>query len=94
MYITLYHVSFDHRTHTYLLTCEKQLCKGAVGRDCPSAIMVLMPVNQVDTAFEYAVIFVCWIMCRVNQERNYYMIMLLNIVVDHLRHISTYTHFT
>ena len=32
----------------------------AVGRDL-SAIMVLMLVNQVDTAFEYAVIFVCWI---------------------------------
>ena len=28
---------------------------------CPAAIMVLMPVNQVDIAFEYAVIFVCWI---------------------------------
>ena len=28
---------------------------------CPTAIMVLMPVNQEDTAFEYAVIFVCWI---------------------------------
>ena len=28
---------------------------------CPTAIMVLMPVNQADTAFEDAVIFVCWI---------------------------------
>ena len=52
---------------------------------CPTAIMVLMPVNQVDTAFEYAVIFVCWISFRVSQqyrERNCYMIMLLNIVID------------
>ena len=28
---------------------------------CLTAIMVLRPVNQVDTAFEYAVIFVCLI---------------------------------
>ena len=57
---------------------------------CPTAIMVLMPVNQVDTAFEYAVIFVCWIIFRVskqNRQRNCYMIMLLNIVIDHLHHI-------
>ena len=64
---------------------------------CPTAIMVLMPVNQVeDTAFEYAVIYVSWINFRVSQqhrERNCYMIMLLNIVIDHLHHISTYTYF-
>ena len=51
-----------------------------------------MPVNQVDAAFEYAVIFVCWIIFRVSQqhrERNCYMIMLLNIVIDHLHRIST-----
>ena len=34
--------------------------KGLFAEICPSAIMVLLPVNQVDTAFEYAVIFVCW----------------------------------
>ena len=53
-----------------------------------------MHVNQVDTAFEDAVIFVCWIIFRVSQkhrERNCYMIMLSNIVIDHLHHISTYT---
>ena len=58
--------------------------------------MVLTPVNQVNTAFEYAVIFVCWIIVRVCQqqrERNCYMIMLLNIVIDHLHLISTYTDF-
>ena len=57
--------------------------------------MVLMPVNQVDIAFEYAVILVCWISFRVSEqhrERNCYMIMLLNIVIDHLHHISTYTY--
>ena len=46
----------------------------------PTPIMVFMPVNQVDTTFEYAVIFVCWIMFRVSlqhRERNCYMIMLL-----------------
>ena len=62
---------------------------------CPTAIMVLMPVNQVDTAFEYAVIFVCLIIFRISQpyrERNCYMFMLLNIVIDHLHHISTYTY--
>ena len=59
---------------------------------CPTAIMVLMPVNQVDTAFDNAVIFVCWIIFRASQqhrERNCYMIMLLNIIIDHLHHIST-----
>ena len=35
--------------------------KGLLAEICPSAIMVLMPVNQVDTAFEYEAIFVCWI---------------------------------
>ena len=63
---------------------------------CPTAILVLMPVNQVDTAFEYAVIFVYWVIFRVsqqNRQRNCYMIMLLNIVIDHLHHISTYTFF-
>ena len=62
---------------------------------CPTAIMMLMLVNQVDTDFEYAVIFVFWISFRVSQqhrERNYYMIMLLNIVIDQLHHISTYTY--
>ena len=61
---------------------------------CPTTIMVLMPVNQVDTAFKYAVIFVYWIIFRVSQqhrERNCYMVMLLNIVIDHLYHISIYT---
>ena len=49
--------------------------------------MALMPVNQVDIAFEYAVIFVCWIIFGVSQqhrERNCYMIMLSNIVIDQL----------
>ena len=66
--------------------------KGLMAEICPTAIMVLMPVNQVDAAFEYAVIFVCWIIFRVSQqhrERNCYMIMLLNIVIDHLHRIST-----
>ena len=70
--------------------------KGLMAEICPTAIMVLMPVNQVDTAFEYVVVFVCWIIFRVSQqhrERNCYMIMLLNIVIDHLHHISTYTYF-
>ena len=59
---------------------------------CPTAIMVLMPVNQVDIPFEYAVVFVCWIIFRVSQqhrERKCSMIMLINIVIDHLHHIST-----
>ena len=63
-----------------------------MGEICPTAIMVLMPVNQVDTAFEYAIIFVCWIIFRVSQqdrERNCYMIMLLNSAINHLHHIST-----
>ena len=70
--------------------------KGLLAEICPSAIMVFMPVNQVDTAFEYAVIFVFWIIFRVSyqhRERNYYIIMLLNIVIDHLHLISTYTYF-
>ena len=59
---------------------------------CPTAIMELMPVNQVDTAFEYAVIFVCYIIFRVSQQHrphNCCMIMLLNIIIDHL-HIKLY----
>ena len=70
--------------------------KGLLAGICPLAIMVLMPVNQVDTAFEYAVIFVCWIIFRVSQQHsecNCHMIMLLNMVNDHLHHISTYTYF-
>ena len=66
--------------------------KGLMAKICRTAIMAVMPVNQVDTAFEYAVIFVCWIIFRVSQqhrERNCYMIMLLNIVIDPLHHIST-----
>ena len=46
------------------LICEhvqNSYTKGLLAEICPSAIMVLMPVDQVDTAFEYAVIFVCWI---------------------------------
>ena len=35
------------------------MSKGLLAEICPTAIMVLMPVNQVDTAFQYAVIFVC-----------------------------------
>ena len=53
--------------------------KGVMTEICPTAIMVLMPVNQVDTAFEYAVIFVSCIIFRVSQqhrERNCYVIML------------------
>ena len=68
---------------------------GQLAEICPSVIMVLMPVNQVDIAFEYAVIFVSWIIFRVSQqhrERNCYMIMLLNIVIDHVHHISTHTY--
>ena len=56
--------------------------------------MVLMLVNQMDTAFKYEVIFVCWIIFRVSQqhrERNCYMIMLLDIVIDHLHHIYQLT---
>ena len=70
--------------------------KGLMAEICLTAIMVLMPVNQVDTTFEYAVIFVCWKIFRASQphrESNCYMIMLLNIVIDHLHHISTYTFF-
>ena len=70
--------------------------RGRLAEICPSAIMVLMPVNKVDTAFEYAVIYVCWIIFRVSQqhrESKCYMIMLLNVVIDHLHHISTYTYF-
>ena len=69
--------------------------KGLLAEMCPTAIMVLMPVNQMDAAFEYAVIFVCWIIFRVSQQHrdNCCMIMLLNIVIDHLHHISTYTYF-
>ena len=75
---------------------QNSYTKGLLAEICPSAIMVLMPVNQVDTAFEYAVIFVFWNNFRVSQqhrERNCYMIMLLNIVTDDLHHISTYTYF-
>ena len=67
-----------------------------MAKTCPTAIMMIMPVNQVDIDFEYAVIFVCWIIFRFSQqhrERNCYMIMLLNIVIDQLHHISTYTYF-
>ena len=56
--------------------------KGLFAEICSTAIMKLMPVNQKDTAFEYAVIFVCWIIYRFSQQhsgRNCYMIMLLNI---------------
>ena len=63
---------------------------------CPPAIMVLMSVNQAETAFEYTVIFACWIIFRVSQQNrqgNCYMIMLLNIVIDHLHHISNNTYF-
>ena len=70
--------------------------KGLLAEICPKAIMVLMLVNQVDTAFEFAVIIVCWIIFRVSQQHkecNCYMIMLLNKVIDHLRHISTQTYF-
>ena len=59
--------------------------KGLIADACPTAIMVLIPVNQADTAFEYAVIFVCRIIFRISQQKrqgNCYMIMLLNIVID------------
>ena len=72
--------------------CKQLSAKGLLAEICPIAIMVLRPVDQVDTVFEYAVIFVCWIIFRVSQqhrERNCYMIMLLNIVIDHLHHILT-----
>ena len=36
---------------------QNSYAKGLSAVICPSAIMVLMPVNQVDTAFAYAVIF-------------------------------------
>ena len=48
--------------------------KGLLAEICPSAIMLLRSVNQVDTPFEYAVIVVCWIIFRVSQqhrERNF-----------------------
>ena len=83
-------------THTCLHVKNSYSAKGLLAEICPAAIMVLMPVNQVDTAFEYAVIFVCWKFFRVSQhhrERNCYMIMLLYIVIDHLHHILTYTYF-
>ena len=68
--------------------------KGLLPEICLSVIILLMPVNQVDIAFEYAVIFVSWIIFRVSQQHrqcNCYMIMLLNIVIGHLHHISTHT---
>ena len=74
--------------------CKLLQCKGDFAEICLSAIMVLMLVNQVDTTFKYEVIFVCWIIFRVSQqhrERNCYMIMLLDIVIDHLHHIHQLT---
>ena len=68
---------------------------GLLAEIFPTGIIVLVPVNQVDTAFEYAVIFVCWIIFRVRQQHREcicYMIMLLNIVIVHLLHISTHTY--
>ena len=47
---------------------------------------MLMPVNRVDTAYEYAVIFVYWMLLRLSQQ--IYMIMTLNINIDHLHYIS------
>ena len=44
----------EHVQHNYS-------AKGLLAEICPSTIMVLMLVNQVDIAFEYAAIFVCWI---------------------------------
>ena len=35
--------------------------KGMLAEICLSAILVSIPVSQVDTVFEYADIFVCWI---------------------------------
>ena len=43
------------------LHVQNNYTKGLLAKICPSAIMVLMPVYPVDTAFEYVVIFVCWI---------------------------------
>ena len=40
---------------------QNSYTKGLLAEIFPSAKMELMPVSQVDTAFEYAVIFVCWI---------------------------------
>ena len=40
---------------------QNSYTKGLFVEIFPSVIMVLMPVNQVDAAYEYAVIFVCWI---------------------------------
>ena len=58
-------------SHTYLLTCAKQYsANGPLAEICPTAIIVLMPDNQVDTAFEYAVIFVCWIFFNVSQHHR------------------------
>ena len=70
--------------------------KGLLAETCPLAIMVLMPVNQVDTVVEYAAIFVCWIIFGVSQQHgecNCYMTMLLHIVIDLLHHISAYAYF-
>ena len=82
------------------LTCQhvqnSYSANGLMAEICPKATMVLMPVNQADTVFEYAVIFVCWMIFRVSQqhrERTCYMIMFFNKVIDHLHHISSYTYF-
>ena len=67
--------------------CKPIQCRGAVGCDLSDSNNGLTPVNQVDTAFEYVVIFVYWVIFRVSQQHrdhNYYMIMPLNIVIDHL----------
>ena len=93
-YITLSHVSYDHRSHTYLLACAEELYKGAVGRD------LSVSNNDVNACQPSGYCFwVCSHIClldnfRVSQqhrERNCYM--LLNIVFDDLHHISTYTFF-
>ena len=69
-------------SHTYLLTRAKQSANGLLAEIRPSAIMVLMPVNQMDTAFEYVVIFFLdnFRVSQQQRERNCYMIMLLIVV--------------
>ena len=74
---------------------QNSYTKGLFAEFFPSVIMVLMPVNQVDTAFEYAVICLLdnFRVSQQHREGSGYMIMLLNIVTDDLHHISTDTYF-
>ena len=89
-----------HKQITYItLICKyvqnSYSAKGLLAEICLSAIMVLMPVNQVNTAFEYAGIFVCWIILgSIKAQRAQLLLtMLSNIVIHNLHLISAYTYF-